>query len=188
MAPSQVNSANEETVRKRLYPPRKSTGWKFDRGQTVRIVMQKLPFQKGYEEGRWLKELFVVDQLLPTKPVTYRLVDASGESIKGSFYEAELQKVRKPDEDSLFTVERVVRSRRKRNGKIEYLVQWEGYPDKFNSWTDDLITRQWCHPINTFTSRCRQTRLWISFLITRRPSTWRSYRNLSNWKGNGSCL
>jgi len=141
MTPSEVTSDNEDTVRKRLYPVRKSGRWKFDVGQTVRIVMQKLPFQKGYEEGRWSRELFVVDKRLPTKPVTYRLVDMAGESIKGAFYEAEIQKVRRPESDSLFEVERVIKTRKKPNGKVEYLVKWQGYPEKFNSWTEDLVKR-----------------------------------------------
>jgi len=52
--------------------------------------MQRLPFAKGYEEGRWSRELFVVDRQIATKLVTYALVDLDGDSIKGTFYEPEL--------------------------------------------------------------------------------------------------
>jgi len=93
MAPSEVTSDNKDIVRKRLCPVRKSGRWKFDIKQTVRIMMQKLPFQKV---TRWFRELFLIDKRLPTKPVMYRLVDMDSESIKGAFYEAEIQKVRRP--------------------------------------------------------------------------------------------
>ena len=69
-------------------------------------------------------------------------MDLAGEPIKGAFYEAELQKVKQPEDDSLFAVESVLKTRRKRNGRgVEYLVKWQGYPDKFNSWTDRLTKR-----------------------------------------------
>jgi len=69
-------------------------------------------------------------------PVTYRLKDLADEAIKGKFYELEIQKVVKSDED-YFYVEKILKTRR-RGGRIEYLVKWVGYPSKFNSWTDTL--------------------------------------------------
>ena len=70
---------------------------------------------------------------IPTNPVTYELKDLLGESIKGKFYEPELQLIVK--EDDVYDVEKVLKTRR-RNGQVEYLVKWRGYPEKFNSWTD----------------------------------------------------
>jgi len=101
--------------------------------------MQRLPFIKGYEEGRWSRELFVVSRQISTKPVTYELVDMDREGIKGAFYQLELQKVRKPDKDELFVVEKVLRTRRRKDGTVEYMVKWAGYPSKFNLWIKDLI-------------------------------------------------
>ena len=69
-------------------------------------------------------------------PVTYRLKDLADEAIKGKFYESEIQKVVKSDQD-YFDVEKILKTRR-RGGRIEYLVKWVGYPSKFNSWTDTL--------------------------------------------------
>lgn len=136
MSPSEVTTDNEDEVRARLYPAkRKTLNWKFKVGDKVRISMHRRPFKKGYV-GNWSEELFVVDSRLPTAPVTYRLKDLTGDDIKGAFYSDELQFVSKPD-DALFDVERVVRTR-KRAGKIEYLVKWRGYSDKFNSWVDTL--------------------------------------------------
>ena len=62
-------------------------------------------------------------------------------SIKGAFYEPELQKVQKPDKDAFFAVEKVIRSCRRKDGTIEHLVKWSGFPNKFDSWTTDLVRR-----------------------------------------------
>ena len=139
MAPSEVNEANEDVVRARLYPLKpKSFNWKYDIGDRVRIAMQRQPFRKGYL-GQWSEELFEITSRLPTTPVTYEIRDLAGEPIKGRFYEAEIQKTIKRD-DEAFEVDRVIKTR-KRNGKIQYLVSWKGYPSKFDSWVDDLLAR-----------------------------------------------
>ena len=67
-----------------------------------------------------------VDEVLPTKPVTYKIVDFMGESIEGSFYEQELQKAKQ----QTYRIDKVLR---RDNKKTLALVKWSGYPDKFNS-------------------------------------------------------
>ena len=47
-------------------------------------------FEKGYTT-RWTREIFVIEKVLNTNPVTYKINDLKGEEIKGSFYEQELQ-------------------------------------------------------------------------------------------------
>jgi hypothetical protein len=64
------------------------------------------------------------------------LNDLAGESIKGKFYEQELQKVDKRDD--VYRVEKILKTR-KRNGQVQYLIKWLGFPDKFNSWTNDVF-------------------------------------------------
>ena len=88
--------------------------------------------------GDWSEEIFEISTGLPTVPVTYELRDLLGESIKGRFYEPEIQRVLKSD-DERFVVDRIVKTR-KRDGKIQYLVSWKGYPSKFESWVDELAT------------------------------------------------
>ena len=39
--------------------------------------------------------MFVVDKVLPTKPVTYKIVDLMGELIEETFYEQEFQKAKR---------------------------------------------------------------------------------------------
>ena len=69
--------------------------------------------------------MFVIDQILPTQPVTYKIRALADEPIDGSFYEQQMQKTTQ----TTFRIEKVLR---KRKGRA--LVKWKGYPDKFNSW------------------------------------------------------
>ena len=103
-------------------------------GDRVRISKYKRKvFDKGYTPN-WTEEIFVIDGVLTTKPVTYSIVDLMGEEIKSSFYEQELQKAKQ----QTFRIENVIR---RDNNKKMVLVKWSGYPDKFNSWVNskDLV-------------------------------------------------
>ena len=62
----------------------------------------------------------------------YKIVDYEEYPVQGTFYEPELQRVRK-DVNSLFRVKKILRKRR-RNGQREVFVKWLGWPKKFNSW------------------------------------------------------
>jgi hypothetical protein len=124
-------------VRNRLYPPKpKEFKFKYDVGDTVRISVKREPFDKSYT-GRWSEELFKICRRYETVPVTYGLKDLADEDIKGKFYEQELQKV--VETDRAYIVEKILKTR-KRAGKIEYFVKWRSYPDKFNSWVDNVET------------------------------------------------
>ena len=106
-----------------IYKPVKKP--KFQIGDKVRISKYKRQlFDKGFTPN-WTEEIFVINQILHTKPVTYRVVDLQGEAVTGSFYEPELQKTTQ----EIFRIEKVIRRERKRA-----LVKWRGYPDRFNSW------------------------------------------------------
>jgi transposase InsO family protein len=137
MAPSEVNAQNESVVRKRLYPAQNKTlKWRYKVGQTVRMKQTKRVFKKGYEPS-WTEEIFIIASLYPSDPPTYILKDLAGEEIKGKFYEQEIQPVTyKADE--AFVVERVLKTRR-RGRRTEYYVKWRNYPDKFNSWVDNIV-------------------------------------------------
>ena len=92
----------------------------------VRISKYKRQvFDKGCTPN-WTEEIFAIDKVLPTKPVTYSIADLMGEAIKGSFYAQELQRPKQ----QTFRIEKVVR---RDNKKKLALVKWSGYPDKFNS-------------------------------------------------------
>ena len=62
-------------------------------GDKVRIYAYKSTFTKGYMP-RWTKEIFVIDEIMKTNPITYKIKDLNGEPILGSFYIQELQKTK----------------------------------------------------------------------------------------------
>ena len=94
MAPSEVNVDNENIVRARLYPVKpKLYRWKYAVGDRIRISIQHQPFRKGYL-GDWSEEIFEIASRLPILPVTYELRDLLGESVKGRFYEPDIQSVK----------------------------------------------------------------------------------------------
>ena len=99
---------NEEKVFVNLYGDLiywKPKNPKFAIGDKVRISEYKRRvFDKGYTPN-WTEEVFVVDKILPTKPVTYTIIDSMGEEIEGTFYEKELQKVKQ----QTFGIEKVLR-------------------------------------------------------------------------------
>src|SRR6184192_1023596 len=138
MAPSEVNVHNESLVRRRLFPPKNTyVKWRYKVGQTVRMRQTKRVFKKGYEPS-WTEELFTIASLYPSDPPTYILKDLTGEEIKGKFYEQEIQPVKHSASDA-YIVERVIKTRR-RGKRTEYFVKWRNYPDKFNSWVDNIAT------------------------------------------------
>ena len=65
-------------------------------------------------------------------PRMYKLKDAQGDIIDGSFYREEIERIIK--DDDVFLVERVLRRQTRRDGQRWALVKWLGYPDSMNSW------------------------------------------------------
>jgi hypothetical protein len=102
-------------------------------GDSVRLSTGKNVFRKGYLGG-WTDEIFRVKSCQTTDPVTYEVIDAGGETIKGRLYAEELQKVDEPEE---YAVEKILKTRR-RAGRVEYFVKWKNYPPSANSWVDNV--------------------------------------------------
>jgi len=132
-APANVNVMNAEKVWRVMYgdllqrSKLKSPKYKVD--DMVRISKAKKTFEKGYRSN-WTKEIFKVSRVYRGRKVhEYRIEDLDSEEIQGKFLEKELQEV-KPAESQTFKVEKVIR----KNIKGEVLVQWEGFPAKFQSW------------------------------------------------------
>ena len=76
-------------------------------GDTV-ISKVRGVFDKKYEQS-FTDEVFTITHCLLRSPPAYRLKDFDGEIIEGSFYEAELQKV-KEIKDKLYHVEEILKS------------------------------------------------------------------------------
>ena len=101
---------NEKRVERNLYGRRKRDKQRpniFKIGDKVRIAKAKRHFEKGYTPN-WTEEVFVIDQILPTHPVTYRIRDLADEPIVSSFYEQQLQKTTQ----NTFRIEKVLRKRK----------------------------------------------------------------------------
>ena len=94
-------------------------------GDIVRVSKYKSIFSKGYTPN-WSTELFRIDEVKITNPVTYLLDDLNGKSIAGGFYEYELQKVKDPE---IYLVKKIL----KKKGNKVY-VKWLELSSDHNSW------------------------------------------------------
>ena len=133
-APATVSLLNVGTVRRKLYGKMNSTALKklkFRVGDHVRLSLRKRLFKKGYKMN-WTEEIFQITRQLSRTPVVYtvHVQDLLERLIEGTFYDEELQKVKRPD---IFRIEKVLKKRTK-NKKTEYLVRWSCYGPDFDSW------------------------------------------------------
>ena len=62
---------------------------KFKVGDYVRKAGKRKIFSKGYTSN-WNRELFKVNEVLNTQPLTYKIEDLNGEIVEGKYYEQEL--------------------------------------------------------------------------------------------------
>ena len=136
MEPYLVTVENQDQVWKTLYgnsdkPLPEKTDLKV--GDTVRISKVKMKFEKSYEQN-YTREIFTIHKIIPRAPIVYKLKDLAGEVIQGTFYKQELQKI---TDSGFYPVEKVLK-KRKKNGKQEYFVKFQGYPEKFNAWVTDV--------------------------------------------------
>ena len=120
---------NESAVSYNLYGDMKqlSSKPKFKVGDKVRISKYK---RKVFDKGNtpnWTEEIFLIDKIQSTNPISYRLKDLNNEEIQGSFYEPELL----PAKQEVFRIDKVIRRDYK---KKQALVKWKGYTNDFNSW------------------------------------------------------
>ena len=135
--PSAARQEDQQTLWIRQYGDVEKKKPKLSENDFVRVSLIKNLFRKGYEQN-WSKELFIVQKALPGNPPYYRLKDLSGEPIMGTFYEKKLQLSIKDNE--IYEIDSILK-KRKRRGRVEFLVSWSGYPEKYNSWITekDLI-------------------------------------------------
>lgn len=132
MAPAEVNDRNILQVWRALYSKKeKYVAPKLKIGDNVRISREKKHFAKGYERN-WTEEIFTVSRVIRHPCPVYELKDLAAETIDGTFYEQELQKVLIP-KNKAYKIEEIIEM--KGFGKVKKVfVKWKGYPSKFNSW------------------------------------------------------
>ena len=141
MAPAKVTEKNLPHFMK---PPkhslRKKKKYKFEIGDYVRISHTKKAFSREYHQ-RWTGELFkVVDRSWKQEHPTYTLHDYAGDTVEGTFYEEELQKVI-PNE--IYRVEKVLKRRQRRGHPKEVLARWLHWPPKYDSWIPESHLRDY---------------------------------------------
>ena len=118
--------ANSRLNRQQHYVENEKSVFKLE--DSVRITKYGTKFDRGYHPN-FLEEIYTISKILETQPITYKIIDYSGEEVKGSFYKEQLSRYDKPDDQ--FDIQYVLQYDTKL--KMAY-VKWEGYPDKFNSW------------------------------------------------------
>lgn len=135
MAPADVSPANQKAVWCKLYAKSiwrdgEKPKYRFTLGQIVRISKYKRLFKKGYLKS-WTEEYFKIADRIPSKPVTYRLSELSGEILQGIFYDQELQSIHVSD-DKGYKID-ILKSRTLK-GLKQYYVSYRGWPDIYNEW------------------------------------------------------
>lgn len=133
MAPNDVNENNAGDLMKQLYHPKTNAkNARYHEGDYVRIAALKPAFAK--HTANYTDQIFRVKKVLRSKtPPVYKLVNGLDQELDGYFYEAELTRTVRPTETTT-RVEKIIRSRRRGDGKLEHLVKWLDHSDNFNTW------------------------------------------------------
>lgn len=98
----------------------------FKPSDKVKLSKYALVFDTGYTPN-WTIEPFIITEVLPTFPVTYKIKDLKNREIKGTFYSFELQRITNFEE--VYKIKDILEEK---GDKV--LVRWEGFPDDFQSW------------------------------------------------------
>lgn len=90
--PIDVSKQNEKKIWRILYSdylnsPKKPP--KFKIGDLVRLAKKKGVFSRSYHT-QWTDEIFIINAIKKTIPVTYQVKDQNNEILSGSFYAPEL--------------------------------------------------------------------------------------------------
>lgn len=128
MKPVDVTKGNNISILKSLYAElniNNARQSKFKLKDNVRISKYKYIFDKSYIPN-WTNEIFTIEKINKTSPITYKLKDYLGNPIQGNFYQEEIAKVKHPD---IFLVEKVLK---KRGDKV--YVKWLGFDNSHNQW------------------------------------------------------
>ena len=149
--PSKVNKQNENKLWWQMYWPKdmykdierlqkkplrkpfkQRKTYKFAVGDKVRMSTRRGAFQREYDT-RWTGEIFKIHRRFMRQEIPmYKIVDWFNEPVKGSIYQAELQKVDYTEKDPI-KIEKLLKYK---GGGVrkEVLVKWQNWPKKFNSW------------------------------------------------------
>lgn len=140
--PINVSKRNERKIWWEIHWPKesyhemkskmKNRKFAFNIKDKVRIAVTRKTFQREYD-SKWTNEIFTISKRFFRYHIpVYKLVDLENESIKGTFYQSELQKISNPSRE-LFHIDKIRKYKGTGKGK-KALVHWKGWPKKFDSW------------------------------------------------------
>lgn len=106
---------------------------KYKVGRLVRVSRLRYGFFREYSQ-KWSNELFKVKsaRMRDSKVPVYVLEDLAGETLKGTFYQEEIEPAVEP-EGGAYKISKIL-GKRGRGRNLQYRVAWLGWPKKFNSW------------------------------------------------------
>ena len=104
-------------IKRKQNKPR--TSIKYKKGDKVRISKYQRHFEKGYTPY-WTEEIFTIDKINMTNPVTYQVRDLNNEKNLGSFCAQELSKAK----HNIFRIKKAIM---KDNKNKKAFVKWVGY-------------------------------------------------------------
>ena len=133
MAPAEVTKANEKRLWWSMYGhvvKENAKKPKFQKGDRVRIKIDKRVFEKGYIPT-FSEAVYYVAKVIKSIPFTYRIADSRGEELPRVYYDQELSRF--TDKSEIYYIEKFLETRKVGNRK-QYLVRWLGYPPKYDSW------------------------------------------------------
>ena len=133
---AELNEAVHLPIRLKMskyYDKIKSKQVKFKVGDEVRVAKQKGKFSRGYNETS-NQEIFRIYKInTKLKIPMYILETYDGkEIINGAFYDFELTKVT----GDVFRIEKIIKTRKTKDGITQHYVKWKGFNDNYNSWID----------------------------------------------------
>jgi transposase InsO family protein len=106
----------------------------FSVGDMVRTHKFGTKFDRGYKPT-YADEILFIKKVLKTDPPVYKIEDYHGNEISGTYYQNELVKYDKQEEDYEF--EYIIKTKKTDNPDIvKAFVKWKGYSDRFNSWVN----------------------------------------------------
>ena len=136
MRPTDVRESDQPMIRQHLYAVKKPSlkNYKYNIGDLVRISKARRTFKKGYLPG-WTEQTYIIFNRKHFTQPAYYLRAYNGENLEGAFYEPELQKVEESEEHR---IEKVLQSKKRKDGTTLHLVKWKGWGDEYNSWVENI--------------------------------------------------
>jgi len=138
--PREIIGEDEEVegrIRKSVLSTRDRTEKNFEKGERVRIKLEK----KNQEGTNWSKEIYVVSDVKKPRggikaPYYYVKEEDTGEKIGKRYYNNDLLKVgdleNKMEREEKFNISKLVKAET-RKGIPGFIVQWKGYSSKDNT-------------------------------------------------------